>query len=290
MDWPLASRPIRASDIPFYNLHYVWAGRGRSDPTMVWGTEVDAEALQDHVKRANENSSSVISVAHVLLQAVGRAIAQHPQLNRRVVGQRIYAFREINIRMTTYNKRLGEVDIVLIKNADRADLERIARVMWRNQCKSLRADSLDNLDKQALRRWPDFLLRWATKAYFWLDRNFPLPKTGKIDRASGAPVLVNYLGFPAAPPMRMYKPSYHPDESSHLSVTMGRIEPRPTARGNDVVVRPLAPLFVRADHRIVDAYLMSQFVSTLTDLLAAPSRMEPGEASEDPEDKSTMAA
>jgi len=290
VQWPLASRPIRPAEIPFYNLHYLYAGRSPSDPTMVWGTDVDAEALEDHVKRANDGSPTVISIAHVLLQAVGRAISRHPQLNRRVVGHRIFAFREINIRMMTYDKRQGEVDVVLIKNADRIELERIAQVMWKNQWKSLRGTSLDHLDKQTLRRWPNPFLCWAVKAYFWLDRNFRLPKTGKIDRISSAPVLVNYLGFPGAPAMRAYKPSNHPDESSHLSVTMGRIELRPVVRDREIVVRPTAPLFVRADHRIADAYLLAQFVNTLTGFLAAPATMESGEASQDPKETSAQAA
>ena len=166
MEWPLASRPVSPAKIPFYNLHYLYAGKSPSDPTMVWGTDVDAEALEDHVRRANESSPSMISVAHVLLQAVGRAIARHPQLNRRVVGHRIYDFREINIRMLTYNKRTAEVDVVLIKNADRIELARIAQIMWKNQWKSLRATSLDHVDKATLRRWPHALLRWGIKGYF----------------------------------------------------------------------------------------------------------------------------
>ncbi|MFH1923250.1 MAG: 2-oxo acid dehydrogenase subunit E2 [Planctomycetota bacterium] len=290
MEWPLASKPISPGKIPFYNLHYLYTGKSSSDPTMVWGTDVDAEALEDHVRHKNESSAAVVSVAHVLLQAVGRAIARHPELNRRVVGHRIYDFREINIRMMTYNKRTGEVDVVLIKNADSVGLERIAQMMWRNQWKALRGTSLDHLDKATLRRWPHALLRWGIKGYFWLDRNFRLPKTGKIDRVSSAPVLVNYFGFPGVPPLRSYKPSNHPDESSHLSVTMGRIEPRPVVRANEVVVRPIAPLFVRADHRIADAYLLAQFVTTLTAFLTAPATMEPGEVTSEQKEASAEAA
>lgn len=290
MQWPLASKPIHPAKIPFYNLHYLYAGTTPTDPTMVWGTDVDTEALEEHVKRLNRTSSTMVSGAHVLLQAVGRAIARHPQLNRRVVGHRIYPFRDVNIRMMTYNKREEEVDVVLIKNADRVGLERIAQLMWKRQCKAIRGTSMDELDKQALRRWPNCLLRWAMRGYFWLDRNFRLPKTGKIDRVSGAPVLVNYLGFAGAPSMRTYKPSNHPDESSHLSVTMGRTESRPVVREGAVVARKVAPLFVRADHRIADAYLLAQFVGALTGFLAAPATMEPGETSEDRGDTSARAA
>jgi hypothetical protein len=87
-------------------------------------------------------------------------------------------------------------------------------------------------------------------------------------------VLVNYLGFPGAPPMRMYKPSKFPDETSLLSVTLGRIEERPAVREGSVVVRRMAPLFVRADHRVTDAYVLGRFVASLQEALTNPASLE----------------
>lgn len=54
---------------------------------------------------------------------------------------------------------------------------------------------------------------------------------------------------------------------------MGAIEPRPVAVGEEVVVRPVAPIFVRADHRIVDAHEIGAFAETLRTLLAEPTRL-----------------
>jgi hypothetical protein len=280
MEWPLASSPVKLKEIPFYNLHYLFACGNPADPNMVWGTDVEAEGLESYLKLRNAGSKSLVTVGHVLVQAVGRALARFPQLNRRVVGRRIYSFRETNVRMMAYNKKRGEVEVVLIRNADRLGLERIARTLWKYQYHSLKDTSPDHVDKEALRWWPAPVLRWMIGTYLWLDRHFRLPKVGRIDRISNAPVLVNYLAFSGAPPMRAYKPSHFPDESSHLNVTMGRIEPRPVVRGQTVVVRRLAPLFVRADHRLADPYLLGQFLNTLCTFLADPAQMEPQDAGE----------
>jgi pyruvate/2-oxoglutarate dehydrogenase complex dihydrolipoamide acyltransferase (E2) component len=74
--------------------------------------------------------------------------------------------------------------------------------------------------------------------------------------------------------MRMYKPSKFPDESSLLSVTLGRAEQRPAVYQDRVVARRVAPLFVRADHRVTDAHVLAQFISTLRGILQDPQAAE----------------
>ena len=74
--------------------------------------------------------------------------------------------------------------------------------------------------------------------------------------------------------MRMYKPSKFLDETSLLSVTMGRIEEMPVVRDGQVVARRVAPLFVRADHRVTDAQHLSHFVGRLRESLENPKSLE----------------
>ena len=155
MHWPLAPKPIPASQIPFYNLHYLYGCRPPADPTIVWGTEVPAEQLKQYVRQRNRSSKTLISLAHVLVQAVGRALKHHPELNRRIVGRRIYDFRDVNVRMMTYNRQQNEVEVLLIRNVDTLSLERIARILWKNQHRAASGDTTDHADKAWLRsRFP----------------------------------------------------------------------------------------------------------------------------------------
>ncbi len=274
IQWQLESKPTPQADIPYYNMHYLYGCDTPADPTIVWGTEVDMQEHRQYLKVRNRTSKSLLSPAHVLLQATGRALGEFPQLNVRVVGKKIFAFRETNVRIVTYNKVQNEVDIQLIRNADQIELERVARLLWKYQHKTTRRDSLDHETFDRVKRLPSWILKRITRLYFWADSNFRLPKS-RFDRVSASPVVVNYLGFAGAPSMRAYKPSNYPDEGSNLSITMGRIEDRPVARNGEVVVRPVAPLFVRADHRVADAYVLAQFLNKLTRLLADPAQMEP---------------
>ncbi len=285
----LLRKPVPAGEIPFYNLHYLYGCRAPADPTIVWGTDILAEGLTKYVRDCNRTGKTLISPAHVLVQAVGRALARHPELNRRIVGRRIFDFRDVNVRMMTYNRQLREVEVLLIRNADTLTLERIARVLWKNQHRAASGSTLDHEDKTWLRRrFPGPLLGWAIRTYLYLDSKFNLPKVDRIDRIACSPVLVNYLAFSGAPPIRGYKPSNYPHESSTLSVTMGRSEAMPVVRDNQVVVGQVAPLFVRADHRITSAYGLAQFTETMRRLLADPAQME--ERASDQGKPSTQAA
>ena len=232
-------------------------------------------ACNQYVRERNRGSKTLISLAHVLVQAVGRALKRHPELNRRIVGRRIYDFRDVNVRMMTYNRQQNEVEVLLIRNVDTLSLERIARILWKNQHRAAGGDTMDHADKAWLRsRFPGPLLGWIVRTYLYLDSQFNLPKVDRIDRIACSPVLVNYLAFSGAPPMRSYKPSNYPHESSTLSVTMGRVERLPVVRDGQVEVGQVAPLYVRADHRIASAYQLAQFTETIRQLLMDPAQME----------------
>ncbi|MEE2738424.1 MAG: 2-oxo acid dehydrogenase subunit E2, partial [Planctomycetota bacterium] len=64
------------------------------------------------------------------------------------------------------------------------------------------------------------------------------------------------------------------NESLMMNITMGPSELRPIVQNERVVIRPVAPLFVRADHRTVDAYRIAQFTETLRSYISNPDQMD----------------
>jgi hypothetical protein len=264
--------PVDASEITLINHQYLSHG-SRCDPTMVWGVDVDAEAMYDLIAKRNRSGPTLTSAAHVLIGAVASTLAKYPELNCRIIRGRIYRFREINLRMICYNPRQRDVDILTIQRADQLSLDDIGRLLWESQLAIASGTHADARDKAWLNWGPAFTRRWGSRAFWWLDRTFRLPRLGSVDRHLDSSVVVNYLGFPGAPPLRMYKPSKFPDESSLLSVTLGRIEERPAVRDGSIVVRRMVPLFVRADHRVTDAYVLGRFVGSLQEALTNPASL-----------------
>jgi len=275
MKWPLVSPSVRRVDLPLYNLYYLHAsGVGQTDPTMLWGTDVEVAPLQAYLRQQNQSSPVLISTAHVLLRATAVALARHPELNRRAVGRRVYAYRHVNVRMAFHNPRRGEVDVVLVERADERSLAETAGIVWKHLIEGTLGGSSFERDRRRLHRLPALAFHALIRFYGWLDRMFPLPTLGRLDRLRAGAVLVNDLSFRGAPSMRCYKPTRFPDESATLNVTLGPMEEKTVVRNGEIVASTVAPLFVRADHRITDAYGLGRFLATLREMLEDPARME----------------
>lgn len=272
--WPLMTPPVPALEIPIFNAYYLDLCRTPCDPTMVWGTEVETSALEEYLQQVNRHSPILISASHVLLQAVGRALALHPQFNRRVLRRRVYEFTNVNVLMALRKRRGNEADVFLLRNADTLSLVDIAQEVWRHNRQAARGRFAYERQERLFRRLPRPLARWLLRVQSWTTDNLNLPARSINERLRCAPVLVNYLAFRGAPPMRAFKPSRFPSDSCTLNIAMGPTERKPVALGRAVEVRAVAPLFVRADHRIVDAQDLGRFVTTLSELLRAPHRMD----------------
>ncbi len=275
MKWPLQTPAVSRSEIPLHNLQYLHApGADDADPTILWGTDVDVARLQAFLDEARGEGPVLITRSHVLLQATAQALARHPWLNRRVVGRRVFAFRELNLHMASHNPRNGEVDIVFVPRAARLTLQQIGGLVWKSllDCRHGRAP-VDH-DRRRMKAMPAWLFHVLLSFYRWLDRRWPLPTFGRLDDLRCAAVLVNDLAFRGAPSMRCYKPTRFPDETVTINVTLGPIEEKVVVRDGQPVAGKVAPLFVRADHRIADAYQVGAFVATLRDFLQHPAQLD----------------
>jgi hypothetical protein len=107
-----------------------------------------------------------------------------------------------------------------------------------------------------------------------------LPTLGRLEQTRAGCVTVNDLSFAGAPPMRTYKPSRFPDQTDMLNLTIGPMENRIVERGGQFVSAAVMPLFMRADHRIVDAYVAGRFLAAVRDLLNDPQRLDTKSAEE----------
>jgi hypothetical protein len=275
MKWPLQTQAVPREEIPLYNLYYLHApGVEYADPAILWGTEIEADGLRAFLESCRSRSPVLISTSHVLLQATAQALAKHPHLNRRVVGRRVFAFREINLRLAFQNPASGDVDVVLVPRAERCTLQEIAGLVWRTLLRGSRGEAPVDRDRRRIKALPSWGFHALLSVYRWLDRRWALPTVGRLDDLRCSAVLVNDLSFRNAPPMRCYKPTRFPDESTSVNITLGPMEEKAVVRDGQPVASTVVPLFVRADHRIVDAYQVGRFLATLRDFLQDPAQMD----------------
>jgi chloramphenicol O-acetyltransferase len=274
MEWPVLTPPIADAETSTWQLYYLGACRTPSDPTMVWGTEVDMSTLDRYLAHLNSESPVLISPSHILLRSVARAMRQHPEFNRRIIRGRVYQYKDVNMLLSLFSTQTKEVDLLLIEEADRRPLVEVSRALWRSNQQAARGERVHFWQQSIYDLLPATLERLLIPLHLWFFNRLNLPVTSFWQREHRAAMLVNYLAFKGAAPLRMYKPSRFPNDATPFSVTLGATEPRPVVVEGEVVVRPLAPLFVRADHRIVDAHALGLFTNLIRDLLANPAALD----------------
>lgn len=265
MIWPLQRPPVPDDQVPIWSQFYLAACRTPADPTILWGTDVPMAPMQAYLKRVNATSDVLVSAAPVLIAAVGRAIRQHPEFNRRVVRRRLYNFKSVGVLMPISTPRGPEV--CLIGDVDHKPVAELAGELWQ-LCRAAAEDTLPyRLDAKIFRLLPRLIRGLLFRYFLWEANHANLPAALFGHRLRSAGTLINYLGFQGAPPMRSFKPSRFPTDACTLNVTMGPTE----KRANE---EPVAPLFVRADHRVVDAYQLGRFLATLRGYLADPDTLD----------------
>jgi 2-oxoacid dehydrogenases acyltransferase (catalytic domain) len=274
MKWSLLDRVIPERELQYFNRIYLHAGAGQSDPTMVWGTEIDADALQSFLRERNRGGNVLMTAAHALIRATALALVQFPEMNTRLVGRRVYAFRTVNVRMAFAHRHNRDIDVLIVTDANLKSLDQIAAEVWQRLLQAGRGEGGRERYLRRLRRVPGFWFRWFYRLYLFLDRHFRLPTVGNLDTVRSGCVTVNDLSFSGAPPMRAYKPTRFPDPSDSLNLTLGPMENKVVERDGRFVSVGVMPLFMRADHRLADARLVGRFLATVRDLLSRPELLD----------------
>jgi hypothetical protein len=276
MKWPLSFRPIPDHELPLFNLFYLHGSKaGPVDPTIVWGTEIDADTLEAFLRERNRHGKVLITPVHALIRATALAFEQFPEFNVRVVGRRVYKFREVNIRMAFLHRYRQEVDLMVIGPEFLISLDKIALRVWDHILQAGRGKLARDRDVVRLRIFSGFWMRRIFRIYEFLDRHFPLPVVGRLDGTRNSCATINDLSFSGAPPLQSYKPSRFPSPNDSLNLTMGAAEKKVLERNGQFISVNIISLFVRADHRLVDAHQLGRFVGCVRDLMNNPERLNP---------------
>lgn len=278
MFWPLKKRPIPKSEMPFFNKFYAHMAPSPRDPTMTWGTELDATNLQAYIRKTSVEENVILSPVHVLVKAVGMALVAHPHLNRRPVGRRVYDFKHFNALMSYQNRKLGQPAVMVLKDLDQKSLKDIAGEIWQWINRARRGEEPMDRDKRRLERFY-WLMGVLLRGHRWISNRFNVPVSSRVMRYQTAAVHINCLNYPGAPPLRSYKATQVGVNSWAVHVAMGPMEDRPVAVDGEVVVRPMLPIFVRVDHRMADAVELGQFTGTIRDYMTNPETI-PGAVGE----------
>lgn len=104
-------RRIRTLDPMRYVSPYLM--KVRTDATNYFPGTLDIEAAEEYIKGKREQGMKDFSMMHLLLAAFVRMYSQHPEMNRFVRGQRVYARNGIEVAITIKKEmKLNAADTV----------------------------------------------------------------------------------------------------------------------------------------------------------------------------------
>lgn len=268
--------PIDLAGLPPGNRLYLLACETSSDPTMVWGTDAEFEPLLEEAARRNRSGTFLLTPVHFMVKAVERALADHPEVNRRILAGRLRPYEGRHVSLSTQG-RDGKASIVRLADVQDKDVEEIGREIWA-RILAERRDAPTLADRMLTRRrYPIFRLLGPrlSGAVFRRGMRWTERSSGSQGSAQGpgSAVLLNYLGGRGMPPMRSFVPSRLPIGYLMTSVTVGAPEKRPVVRESGIEARTMMPVHVRSDHRLVDGIQLGRFTATLREYLEHPERL-----------------
>lgn len=285
MYWATHKKPIPLSEIGWINTTYLGSASLRCDPMLIWGTTVDVEELDNFLDEQRKQHRTFLTPAHVLVRAVAESLNQHPEVNRRVIGRKVYQYEDVNIVMPMLQTSTGEVDCVFMRHAEDYSLDEVANYFWEAARERALNVAEDKKREKQGSTFKNRLIQLGRKLRLsWILRTCSLG-FAVGNRFRGATIwpwqqglnhagaFVNYLGFSGAPPLIAHKPSSLPMNSYSIAVTMGPTEPQPVVIDDEVVIRKQASLFVRLDHRMVNGNQSAAFINTLRSHLSDPQTL-----------------
>ncbi len=254
----------------------------QSDPSVYGSIELDAQPILDYVEQLRQQSGERVTVNHVVGRAVARLLAEFPDANAYVRLGRLYAREAVDIFFQVAvvdesDKAIAKADLsgTVIREADRKTTVELARELW-EQAGRVRRDEDEELARaRSSMRWvPSLLLRPLIRflGFVQYTLNLALPGMPRDPFGSAMVTTVGRFGLTGG-----FAPLFPPSRCP-IVLLVGAVTKRPVVverdEGDEIAIRPVLPLFVTFDHRVLDGFHASKLAARLQEMLAAPSELD----------------
>ncbi|NUP13234.1 MAG: 2-oxo acid dehydrogenase [Polyangiaceae bacterium] len=240
-----------------------------NDPQIYGSIDIDAAALEQHVRDLRERGSRA-TPTHVVGRALAFAIERVPAINVRLIAGYAVPRRSIDVFFITAVsgggdlsgvkiERTNEKSVVVIADelATRASAQKQGRDPDLARTKTL----MDRLPMRALRA----VMRASAFVTGDLDRGVKPLSLRAAPFGSAMVSSVGMFGLPGgfAPIAWMYRVP--------ILVLVGEITDKPVVVDGQVVARRMLPLCATIDHRYVDGFHIAKLLKFFKTYLADPS-------------------
>jgi pyruvate/2-oxoglutarate dehydrogenase complex dihydrolipoamide acyltransferase (E2) component len=250
---------------------HAWHGPG--DPSVYGTLEIDVEQARELVSDLREETGARVTITHLVGRALALAIAERPEVNSIVRFGSLYRRDTIDIFFQVAFDGGEDLNGAKVAAADRKSVVEIARELddAARAVRERRAAAVKTATR--FKQLPSALTGIALRAtsFATYDLGLDLSSLGVPYDAFGSAMITNVGSFGLS---TGHAPLV-PFSRCPIVVLVGEIRERPAVRDGVVVPRPILPLGITFDHRLLDGYQASKMAARFTELLENPRSLRP---------------
>ncbi len=240
------------------------------DPTVYGNLEVNMRRALAYLEEANrESAQAKATVTHLVVKAIGRALAENPEANAIIARKQIYMRRSVDVYCQVATEGGRDLSGVKVTSVDGKSLMEIAGELA-TRIDGVRSgrDPGSERSKQVLTRIPHRFLGMLLKAVGFLsyDLLWDLSAFGiEFDQFGGAMVsnVGSFgLGHGLAPLV--------PISRAPIVLLVGEVNDRPCVENGELAVAPHMTIGATFDHRLIDGHQAGVMAKTVIASVSDP--------------------
>jgi len=264
---------IYVKDLPPFKKLFPYVMETRTESVIYSTQRVDVTRLLAFLEEYNDQrpKEERVSLFHVLLAVVSRTLYLRPELNRFIVGRRLYQHRDISLTFVAkkeYREDAGESEVRMVFRGTET-LEEI-RDMVNRRLRVARSDQKGDDDQlmEIVTRLPRPLLNLVVRLIKWLDYHNILPSFLMDAIPLYTSMYLANLGS-----IGLGAPLHHLFELGTASsfLVFGKIEKQPMVDADDrVVARDCLEFSFTLDERVSEGFNHATSILAFRSLIANP--------------------
>ncbi|MDD2533316.1 MAG: 2-oxo acid dehydrogenase subunit E2 [Eubacteriales bacterium] len=257
----------------------------RNESAIYFTQEIDITEikafLHEHNHQTLSNGGVKMTLFHVILAALIRVVAERPQMNRFIIGRRVYQRNDFSVAfvMKREFKDDAKEEIVVMKFEPNETLESISSKLQKEVHKIRAEAKVDAVKRSGIVNWfnvlmllPRFVLKAFVAIMTWLDYYNLLPKFVIDLDPMHASVFVSNLGS-----LGIDAPFHHLFEwgTTPVFITIGVSKKVPKVLADGTIgVREVVNLGITLDERIGDGFYYARSLQRFKQILEHPQELE----------------
>lgn len=242
------------------------------DPSVYGFMDIDIAPSLRTLEKLREQSSSRITITHLVGKVVAETLRRHPDINCILRFGRLYPRKNVDIFFQVASDSTGEdLSGMTVRNADQKSLFEIAREMEsRVQLIKQKKDQSFTKMKKTMGSLPGFFASFVLDfaGFFMYTLNLWTPLLGSPRDPFGSVMVTNIgsLGLDMA-----FAPLV-PYSRVPLLITVGAVREEPVVRDGKIEIAKLLRLSATFDHRLIDGVHASHISKTLKEIFQNPEK------------------